>query len=161
MMNPVAMDAARHHVLQKYHISPEERLSSGMEAEVYAYGLNAVLKLYTGTTTLADLHILQDFYNSLDRQHLPYALPRIYTVAQEDRFLITIEQWLAGMPMSTVLPNRACRSCGTGSASMILPHCTLATHEPNLLRARWAVPRSSFPHIPSPRCHQSKNLFSQ
>jgi Ser/Thr protein kinase RdoA (MazF antagonist) len=104
MMNPVAMDAARHHVLQKYHISPEARLSSGMEAEVYACGLNAVLKLYTGTTTLADLHILQDFYNSLDRQHLPYALPRIYTVAQEDRFLITIEQWLAGMPMSTVLP---------------------------------------------------------
>ena len=63
MMNPVAMDAARHHVLQNYHISPEARLSSGMEAEVYACGLNAVLKLYTGTTTLADLHILQDFYN--------------------------------------------------------------------------------------------------
>jgi aminoglycoside phosphotransferase (APT) family kinase protein len=98
------MDAARHHVLQKYHISPDARLSSGMEAEVYACGLNAVLKLYTGITTLADLHILQDFYNSLDRQHLPYALPRIYTVAQEDRFPITIEQWLAGMPMSTVLP---------------------------------------------------------
>ena len=59
-----------------------------MEAEVYACGLNAVLKLYTGTTTLAELHILQDFYNSLDRQHVPYALPRIYTVAQEDRFLM-------------------------------------------------------------------------
>lgn len=75
-----------------------------MEAEVYAYGPDAVLKLYPGTVSLAELHILQDFYNSLDRQLVPYDLPRIYTVAQEDRYLITIEQRLAGMQMSTVLP---------------------------------------------------------
>ncbi len=75
-----------------------------MEAEVYAYGPDAVLKLYAGTANLADLHILKDFYDSLERQLVPYALPRIYTVAKEDRFLITIEQRLAGMRMSTVLP---------------------------------------------------------
>jgi Ser/Thr protein kinase RdoA (MazF antagonist) len=75
-----------------------------MEAEVYAYGPDAVLKLYAGTTTLADLCTLRDFYDSLDRQLVPYALPRIHTVAQEDPFLISIEQRLAGMRMSAVLP---------------------------------------------------------
>ena len=104
MMNTPFMDAVRNHILQKYNVAPEARLSRGMEAEVYAYGPNAVLKLYPGTASLADLLILRDFYNSLDRQLVPYALPRIHTVAQEDRFLITIEQRLAGMRMSAVLP---------------------------------------------------------
>src|SRR5262245_41872447 len=98
------MDAARNHILQKYHVSPDARLSSGMEAEVYAYGPDAVLKLYDGTASLADLQILKDFYDSLDRQLVPHALPRVYTVAQEDRFLVTIEQRLAGTRMSAVLP---------------------------------------------------------
>ena len=75
-----------------------------MEAEVYNYGPDAVLKLYAGTANFANLLILQDFYASLDRQRVPYALPRIHTVAQEDHFLITIEQRLAGTPLSTVLP---------------------------------------------------------
>jgi fructosamine-3-kinase len=99
-----SMDTARSHILQKYHVSPDERLSSGMEAEVYAYGRDAVLKLYVGTASLTDLRILQDFYNSLDRRLVPYALPRIYTVAEEAGLLITIEQRLTGTCLSAVLP---------------------------------------------------------
>ncbi len=75
-----------------------------MEAEVYACAPDAVLKLYAGSASLADLRILRDFYDLLDRQLVPYTLPRIYTVAQEDRFLVTIEQRLAGMRLSAVLP---------------------------------------------------------
>jgi hypothetical protein len=104
MIRPAAMDTARNHILQKYHLSPAARLASGMEAEVYAYAPDAVLKLYAGTASLAELLILQDFYNSLDRQLVPYALPRIHTVAQEGRFLITIEQRLDGLRMSALLP---------------------------------------------------------
>ncbi len=104
MMNTASMDIARNHILQKYHIAPDARLSGGMEAEVYAYGPDAVLKLYAGTASLADLRILRGFYDSLDRQRVPYALPHIHTVAQEDGFLITIEQRLAGIRMSVVLP---------------------------------------------------------
>ena len=106
MMNRASVDAARHHIIQKYHLSPDARLSSGMEADVYAYGPDGILKLYTATTTLADLCILQDFYTSLDRQRLPYALPRIQTIIQEDGFILTIEQRLAGRPMSALLPPR-------------------------------------------------------
>ena len=75
-----------------------------MEAEVYAYGPDAVLKLYAGTASLADLRTLQAFYDALDRQHLPYALPRIHTVAEEAGFLVTIEQRLAGTRLSALLP---------------------------------------------------------
>jgi hypothetical protein len=84
------MDEARGHILQKYQVAPEAWLSSGMEAEVYAYGPDAVLKLYAGTASLADLLTLQGFYDGLDRQHVPYALPHIHTVAEEHGFLITI-----------------------------------------------------------------------
>src|SRR5215212_8784113 len=98
------MDAARSHILQKYQVAPEAWLSSGMEAEVYAYGPDAVLKLYAGSVSHTDLLTLQGFYDGLERQHVPYALPRIHTVAEEAGFLITIEQRLAGTRLSALLP---------------------------------------------------------
>jgi hypothetical protein len=98
------MDAARNGILQKYQVAPEAWLSSGMEAEVYAYGSDAVLKLYAGTASLADLRTLQAFYTALDRQHVPYALPRIDTVAEEAGLIITIERRLAGTRLSALLP---------------------------------------------------------
>ncbi len=38
-------------MLQKYQVAPEAWLSSGMEAEVYTFGPDAVLKLYAGTAS--------------------------------------------------------------------------------------------------------------
>jgi hypothetical protein len=96
MTQAAGMDAARNHILQKYQVVPEAWLSSGMEAHVYAYGSDAVLKLYEGTASYTDIRTLQDFYNALDRQHAPYALPHIHSVAEEAGFLSTIEQRLAG-----------------------------------------------------------------
>lgn len=75
-----------------------------MESEVYAYGVDTVLKLYTGTARLAELLTLQDFYDSLDRQLVPYALPRIHEVIQEDGFIAIVEQRLTGIALSEVLP---------------------------------------------------------
>jgi Ser/Thr protein kinase RdoA (MazF antagonist) len=105
-MKHTDMDVARNHILETYGVSPDARLSSGMEAEVYAYGADAVLKLYAGTASLADLRTLQAFYTVLDRQRVPFALPRIHTVAEEHGFLITIEQRLAGTRLSALLPGR-------------------------------------------------------
>jgi Ser/Thr protein kinase RdoA (MazF antagonist) len=98
------MDAARERILRKYGVSPEARLSGGMEAEVYACGPDAVLKLYPGTASLDEMRILQAFYASLERERVPFALPRIHTVAQEEGWLVTVEQRLAGTRMSALLP---------------------------------------------------------
>ncbi len=97
------MDAEKKHILQKYQVSADAWLAKGMEADVYAYGTDAVLKLYAGTTSLTALTTLQHFYDSLERHLVPYALPCIYTVADEGRFLVTIEQRLYGTRMSDVL----------------------------------------------------------
>jgi Phosphotransferase enzyme family len=134
------MDAARSHILQKYHVSPDARLSGGMEADVYAYRPDAVLKLYAGTASLADLHILRDFYDSLDRQRMPYALPRIHTVAQEDRFLITIEQRLAGTRLSAVLP-------------------ALAADQLDVIMQRYLTAALAVSHIQAPPAFDRYKLF--
>jgi len=42
------MDTRRNHILQRYGVAPDARLRSGMEAVVYTYGADAVLKLYPG-----------------------------------------------------------------------------------------------------------------
>lgn len=99
-----SIEAARSRILRKYYISPDALLRRGMEAEVYACGPDAVLKLYPGTACLAEMRALQGFYDALDRQHLPYALPRIHMVAQEDDLVVTVEQRLDGTPMSALLP---------------------------------------------------------
>ncbi|MDP9317294.1 MAG: aminoglycoside phosphotransferase family protein [Chloroflexota bacterium] len=101
------MDAATNDILQKYEVSPTAWLGAGMEAEVYVYGARAVLKLYAGTTNLMHLTTLQHFYASVDRHHVPYALPRINAVVQEDACVVSIEQRLYGTPLSDVLASRS------------------------------------------------------
>jgi Ser/Thr protein kinase RdoA (MazF antagonist) len=98
------MDKTRTRILEQYGVSPDAKLSSGMEAEVYACGPESVLKLYAGTARLADLLVLQRFYDTLDREHLPYALPRIHSVAEHGSILVTLEQRLPGVRLSTLLP---------------------------------------------------------
>jgi len=98
------MDRTRIQILEQYGVSPDAKLSGGMEAEVYACGPKTVLKLYPGTTRLADLLVLQRFYDTLDRERLPYALPRIHSVAEHGPVLVTLEQRLPGVRMSTLLP---------------------------------------------------------
>jgi hypothetical protein len=93
-----SMDAAKKHILQKYQVSPNAWLGKGMEADVYAYSIGAVLKVYAGTTSLTQLTTLQHFYDSLERHLVPYALPCMFAVAQEGAFLVTIEQRLYGSP---------------------------------------------------------------
>ena len=101
------MNRTRAQVLDYYGVSLDAKLSSGMEAEVYAYGPNMVLKLYPGTARLDDLLILQRFYETLDRERLPYALPCIHSVAEHGPVLVTLEQRLPGVRLSTLLPGLA------------------------------------------------------
>ena len=56
------MSETKQAILQKYGVSSNELIRKGMEAEVYAIGTDAVLKLYVGTTNFAYLTTLQNFY---------------------------------------------------------------------------------------------------
>jgi Ser/Thr protein kinase RdoA (MazF antagonist) len=98
------MDRSLTQILGQYGVSPDAKLDGGMQAEVYACGPETVLKLYAGTTRLADLLVLQRFYDALDRECLPYSLPRIHSVAKHGPILVTLEQRLPGVRLSTLLP---------------------------------------------------------
>lgn len=98
------MSATKQVILQKYGVSPNELIRKGMEAEVYAIGTDAVLKLYIGTTNFTYLTTLQNFYASLSQFALSYSLPYIQTVATEGDICISIERQLSGTPMSAILP---------------------------------------------------------
>ena len=98
------MNATKQVILQKYGVSPNELIRKGMEAEVYAIGTDAVLKLYIGTTNFAYLSTLQNFYVSLSQFTLSYSFPYIQTVATEGDICISIERQLSGTRMSAILP---------------------------------------------------------
>lgn len=91
-------------MLEKYGVRAEDRLGQGMEAEVYSYGKDRVLKVYPGTMRVADLRALQDFYASLKVDGLSYELPRIEAVFEEGEFVVTIEKRLFGSNMDAILP---------------------------------------------------------
>lgn len=95
----------KEHILKKYNLSASDWLGQGMEAAVYAYGADKVLKLYADTVTLEHLQTLQQFYASLARPLVPYDLPLIEHITAEDGCLVSIERRLYGTPMSAVLPH--------------------------------------------------------
>jgi aminoglycoside phosphotransferase (APT) family kinase protein len=135
-----SIDTARSQILKKYQVSPHARLSSGMEAEVYAYGPDAVLRLYAGTVSLSNLCTLRDFYNSLDPLLVPYALPRIHMVTEEAGLLITIEQYLAGTRLSAVLP-------------------TLSADQLETVMQRYLTAALALSHIQAPPTFERYKLF--
>jgi hypothetical protein len=93
----------RKYIFEKYNVSSDAQIGRGMEADVYEYGDDAVLKIYAGTATFDDLVILKNFYSSLERNLVYYKLPNIHSVAQEYDHIVTIEQRLMGRPMHSVL----------------------------------------------------------
>jgi len=96
-------DKLRTDLLHHFGVTPNQFLANGMEAEVYAYGAHHVLKLHTGTASLAVLHTLQQFYAGLDTRSLGYAVPRIEMITETHGRLITLEQRHEGRPMSDLL----------------------------------------------------------
>ncbi len=89
----------RNQIIEKYQLSA--KLGEGMEAEVFAYKNDTVLKLYQyNSAELNNLLLLQGFYASLERDAVPFALPRILEVKEERPFIITIEERLFGEMMS-------------------------------------------------------------
>jgi serine/threonine protein kinase len=91
-------------VLVKYGRTAGDLLGQGMESTVYAYGPDAVLKIYDQTTSLAHLQLLKNFYASLDSAAVSFALPSIRGVVVEGTYTLTIEKRLSGVPLAEILP---------------------------------------------------------
>ncbi len=91
-------------ILKKFSVDEGSYLGEGMEARVYSYGYNKVLKAYEGTTTDHKQQTLKKFYQSIDSHGLSYALPRIYRIYREGDYVVTIEKRIEGKNMQDVLP---------------------------------------------------------
>jgi len=91
-------------ILKKFSVDECSYLGEGMEARVYSYGDNKVLKVYEGTTTKHKQQTLKKFYDSIDSYDLSYALPHIYSIYQEGNIIVTIEKRIEGRNMQGVLP---------------------------------------------------------
>ncbi|MEZ4867277.1 MAG: aminoglycoside phosphotransferase family protein [Caldilineaceae bacterium] len=101
------MDHTKERILAAYQLTPADYLAQGMEAEVYRYGTDAVLKLYAGHAALDNLRRLQHFYTTLDRTALSYGVPRIERLVDEGDYLVTIEPRLVGQPLQELIAKTA------------------------------------------------------
>ena len=71
-----------------------------MEATVYARDDATVLKVYRQPPALPNLHVLQQFYDLLDGEDVPFALPRIFAVEDHGDAIATVERRFTGVPMT-------------------------------------------------------------
>ncbi|MEH7086686.1 hypothetical protein V7139_28755, partial [Neobacillus drentensis] len=90
-----------------YHVHRDSLIGHGMEAEVYAYDLDKVLKIYSGTTSISKQRMLKQFYDALDAAQVPFQLPGIQDVREEGDIVITIEHRIHGRSMSEILSQQS------------------------------------------------------
>ena len=89
-------------LLKLYNLQLASLMGQGMEAQVFALDENHILKIYHRAPPLAHLQTLQKFYEQLDSQNLPYALPQIKEIGTENGQLYVIEKRLKGRNLEQV-----------------------------------------------------------
>ncbi|TDL32502.1 hypothetical protein E2R51_07370 [Jeotgalibacillus sp. S-D1] len=83
-------------ILDKFNITESDFLGSGMEAEVYIYDDDKVLKLYNAMSDADKQQNLKAFYSAVQSNPLNYELPYIYDAFEESGMLVTIEKRING-----------------------------------------------------------------
>ncbi|WP_078554409.1 aminoglycoside phosphotransferase family protein [Bacillus alkalicellulosilyticus] len=90
-------------LLDKFNVSKSDFLGSGMEAEVYVYDKNKVLKLYNDMSDSNKQKILKKFYSKINSISLSYELPYIYDTFEENGILVTIEKRIEGSNLQSMI----------------------------------------------------------
>lgn len=90
-------------ILDKYKITKSDFLGAGMEAEVYSYDKDKVLKLYNDRSDVNKQKTLKGFYSSIDSSSLSYDLPYIWDTFVENDILVTIEKRIEGSNLQDLL----------------------------------------------------------
>lgn len=93
-------------------LHPESLIGSGMEASVYRFDAEHVLKIYhPGRASFSKLQTLKDFYQNLDTSSTTIAFPTIEHIIERDHTLLTIEKFMDGTPMKNVLAYASEEAC--------------------------------------------------
>lgn len=98
--------APRRRVLDRYRIGPDAYLGRGGEAHVYALDAERVLRLHRNPDPAAAagyVRTIGALYDRLDRDAVPFALPTVLEVHEED-VSWSIERRLPGRALDSLLP---------------------------------------------------------
>jgi aminoglycoside phosphotransferase (APT) family kinase protein len=94
-------DPLRRPILDRYGIGPDDFLGRGGEANVFALDAERVLRLYRSSSPAAAADYVRrigELYDSLDRDAVPFALPQVHEVHEEE-VAWSIERRLPGQPL--------------------------------------------------------------
>jgi hypothetical protein len=91
---------AEREVLARRGLAADDLLGQGTEARVYAADPATVLKIYGDPRQRGSLETLQDFYRRLDAGGLPYELPLIQEISEDQGLLLVLERRIDGRPMT-------------------------------------------------------------
>jgi len=94
-------------ILKKFKIDESDFLGKGMEAEVYLYENDKVLKIYNPKATLTKLQLLKQFFESIKPDGISFKLPRIHQIIEESGRIITIEKRIEGKNIQKALSEYA------------------------------------------------------
>ncbi len=120
-----------HTLLQKYQLTEDDYLGRGMEAQVYRYGPDEVLKIYRQPCDMAYMQRLEHFYGAIDRRGLPFDLPQILEIRDEFGYVVVRERRLYGANLQGLLPTLTPTQLATVmerycDTTMAMAHITIA-----------------------------------
>jgi len=102
-------DPVRRAILDRYGVGPDDFLGRGGEANVFALDPERVLRLHRSSVSAASADYTRRIgalYDVLDRGAVPFALPQVLEVHQEE-VSWSIERRLAGAPLDARLDGLA------------------------------------------------------
>ena len=93
------MDERAEQLLRRHGWEPQAQLGSGIEEVVVDLSAKEVAKVWHGRSR-ADLDALVTFSSALDEASLPFAIPRLLEVLEDDGLLVSIERKVEGEPLA-------------------------------------------------------------
>jgi hypothetical protein len=86
-------------LLRRHGWEPQAQLGSGIEGVLVDLSAAEVAKVWHGRSR-ADLDALVTFGSALDAASLPFAIPRVQEVSEDDGLFISIERKVLGEPLA-------------------------------------------------------------
>lgn len=91
-------------LLREHALDAAHWLGEGEEAEVYALGLEQVLRIQKQPADRALVHRRRAFYSALDRTRVAFEVPSILTQGEFDGICWSVERRIAGSSLAETLP---------------------------------------------------------